>query len=411
MLAARFDVFLVDLDGVVYIGDRALAHAAEALAHLRELGKRVRFLTNDPRPSRRAVVARLAGHGIEAAEDEVFTSGRATALYLAHVGVRRALVVGSDELRAEVASVGVALGAGPEVDAVVVGCAPEVGYRDILRASRAIAAGADFVATNNDAAYPTRGGPAPATGAIVAAVAAASGCSARVIGKPCRPMFDLALADVADRARVVMIGDTIAVDIVGARAAGISALLVADTALPPMRGDDPRRPDGVIPHLGALFEPARTLSPVPAAPAVRPQRIAPCVGAVVLDPGRRVLLVKRRDNGLWALPTGHVEPGETVIAAVVRELEEETGLTVRVERLSGLYSSPDTQVVAFPDGRVEHFVTACFLCTPQTAALRLQPQEVSDAGFFAPDALPAPRVEGHVAWIEAALNGGAPVVG
>lgn len=134
------------------------------------------------------------------------------------------------------------------------------------------------------------------------------------------------------------------------------------------------------------------------------------MGAVVLDDARRVLLIQRRDNGLWALPTGHVEPGETVSAAVVRELGEETGLAVRIERLIGLYSNPATQVLTMPSGRVEHFVTACFLCVPSAGTLRLQVDEVTNADFFPPDDLPSPRVEGHVAWIRAALAGGAPVV-
>src|SRR5699024_5267913 len=110
------------------------------------------------------------------------------------------------------------------------------------------------------------------------------------------------------------------------------------------------------------------------------------------------------------LPTGHVEPGETVSAAVVRELGEETGLVVCIERLVGLYSNPATQVLTLTDGRVEHFVSACFMCSPGAGSLRRKAEEVIDAGFFSPDDLPAPRVEGHVAWIRAALIKGLPIV-
>lgn len=409
MLADAFDVFLIDLDGVVYVGDRVLPHAVETLDRLRAAGKRLRFLTNNPRPLRASVVRRLSGHGIAAREDQIITSGRATALYLAQAGLRSALVVGSDELRQEIAAAGVEVMDDGPVDAAVVGCAPEVGYADIRRAARAIAAGAAFIATNNDAAYPTHGGPAPATGAIVAAVATASGVRPRIVGKPFAPMFDMALADVTDRDRVVMIGDTLAADIAGAHRAGVRALLVAG-AVPDIPHTDPRRPDAVIPHLGALLSPDYRLNERASVVDAVPERIAPCVGAVVCDPDGRVLLVRRRDNGLWALPTGHVEPGERLAEAVVRELREETGLAVRIDRMSGLYSNPDTQVVAFPDGRVAHFVTACFLCSPVSGTLRPQPEEVAEVRFCAVAALPAPMVAGHLDWIETALAGGAPVV-
>lgn len=141
-----------------------------------------------------------------------------------------------------------------------------------------------------------------------------------------------------------------------------------------------------------------------------PQRALPCVGKVVLDDEQKVLAIKRLDNGLWALPTGHLEPGETVSAAVVREIAEETGLTVRIERLTGLYSNPATQLLTMADGRRTHFVTACFLCVPTGGRLELQPAEVVDAGFFSPGDMPFPRVESHMTWIQAALTGNEPVV-
>lgn len=142
----------------------------------------------------------------------------------------------------------------------------------------------------------------------------------------------------------------------------------------------------------------------------RPQHILPCVGAAVVDDDQQVLAIKRRDNGLWALPTGHLEPGETVSTAVVREIAEETGLQVRIERLIGLYSNPASQILTMADGRREHFLTACFLCVPTGGSLDLQPDEVTEAGFFAPADVPLPRVESHMAWMRAALAGGAPVI-
>jgi ADP-ribose pyrophosphatase YjhB (NUDIX family) len=90
--------------------------------------------------------------------------------------------------------------------------------------------------------------------------------------------------------------------------------------------------------------------------------IRPGVAAVVLDPQGRVLLHRRRVEGGWAPPSGAVEPGETIAGAVRRELREETGLAVSIERLVGVYSDPDYQIVRYPDGRRVHFVTCVFAC-------------------------------------------------
>ncbi|MCS7010878.1 MAG: NUDIX domain-containing protein, partial [Anaerolineales bacterium] len=68
--------------------------------------------------------------------------------------------------------------------------------------------------------------------------------------------------------------------------------------------------------------------------------------AILLDEtGTRVLLTCRRDNGQWCLPGGRVDPGETVAAAIEREVLEETGLRVRVKRLTGVYSDPDQLII------------------------------------------------------------------
>ena len=86
MLVDQFDVFLLDLDGVVYVGDTLLSGVTEALASLRSRGRVVRFVTNDPRPSRKDVVHRLGRLGVRATVEEIVSSGWATAcLSLIHI--------------------------------------------------------------------------------------------------------------------------------------------------------------------------------------------------------------------------------------------------------------------------------------------------------------------------------------
>jgi 8-oxo-dGTP pyrophosphatase MutT (NUDIX family) len=97
--------------------------------------------------------------------------------------------------------------------------------------------------------------------------------------------------------------------------------------------------------------------------------VRPSVSAVVFDRRGRLLLQQRSDGGQWGLPGGSVEIGESVAAAVVREVLEETGLTVRPLRIVGVYSDPTFQVVRYPDGNVWHYVSVCFECKVVRGAL------------------------------------------
>src|SRR5258708_38841055 len=90
--------------------------------------------------------------------------------------------------------------------------------------------------------------------------------------------------------------------------------------------------------------------------------VRPSVSAVIFDRRGRLLLQQRPDGGQWGLPGGSVEIGESVAQAVVREVHEETGLTVRPRRIIGVYSDPALQVVRYPDGNVWHYVSVCFEC-------------------------------------------------
>jgi ADP-ribose pyrophosphatase YjhB (NUDIX family) len=98
--------------------------------------------------------------------------------------------------------------------------------------------------------------------------------------------------------------------------------------------------------------------------------IRPAVSAVIFDRRGRLLLQQRSDGGQWGLPGGSVEIGESVREAVVREVREETGLTVAARRLVGVYSAPALQLVRYPDGNVWHYVSMCFECTVRRGTLQ-----------------------------------------
>ena len=118
------------------------------------------------------------------------------------------------------------------------------------------------------------------------------------------------------------------------------------------------------------------------------------VAAIIRNGHGQILLQRRSDNGLWGLPGGSVEIGESVQQAIVREVEEETGLSVEVERLIGLYSDPAIQIVCYPDGNVVHYVSAFFACRILNGTLRTC-AETLELGFFDPGALPEHLVSMH----------------
>ena len=122
--------------------------------------------------------------------------------------------------------------------------------------------------------------------------------------------------------------------------------------------------------------------------------VRPSVSAVIFDRRGRLLLQQRSDGGQWGLPGGSVEIGESVRAAVIREVREETGLCVRVRRLIGVYSEPRLQVVRYPDGNVWHYVSVCFECAVQGGEL-MTCDETLALAYVAPTRLPASLLPNH----------------
>ena len=103
--------------------------------------------------------------------------------------------------------------------------------------------------------------------------------------------------------------------------------------------------------------------------APRPNSIVIAVSAFVLDEDDQLLMIRRTDNGYYALPGGRHELGETMTQTVVRETEEETGIIVEVTSLVGIYSNPD-HVMAYDDGEVRQEFSICFRARPVAGAPR-----------------------------------------
>jgi ADP-ribose pyrophosphatase YjhB (NUDIX family) len=128
--------------------------------------------------------------------------------------------------------------------------------------------------------------------------------------------------------------------------------------------------------------------------------------AVIFDANReKVLLTRRTDNGLWCLPGGAMESGESAAEACEREVWEETGLKVRVKRLIGVYSNPD-QLIVYADGNKVFMVGMSFEAEILSGQLGLS-NETTQAGYFSLAEMESMPMHGqHKARVEDALIGG-----
>ncbi|HTW20752.1 MAG TPA: HAD-IIA family hydrolase [Mycobacteriales bacterium] len=260
-LVSGYDLLLLDLDGVVYIGGRAVRGAAEALNAARAAGARVVFLTNNASRPAKVVADQLRGLGVPAEDGEVLTSAMAAARRLAEDLEPGApvLVVGGDGVETALADAGLRpvrrAEDGPV--AVVQGFAPDVGWRSLAEAMVALRAGARWVATNTDKTLPSERGPLPGNGSLVGALAIASGLDPEVIGKPEPALYLTARAD-CEGARPLGVGDRLDTDIEGARRAGLPSLLVLTGVSTPadvLAARPQVRPNYVGRDLGALHLP------------------------------------------------------------------------------------------------------------------------------------------------------------
>lgn len=239
----------LDLDGVLWRGDRAIEGAAAAVAALGEAGVRVAFLTNNSALRVDEYVAKLRGFGVSASPDDIVTSAQAAAR-LVEPG-ETALVCAGDGVVEALSSRDVRVVRRGRADVVVVGWHVDFDYARLTAATEAVLGGARLVGTNDDATYPTPDGVLPGGGSILAAVAYASSTTPIVAGKPNEPMAVL----VGERVGHVdvMVGDRPSTDGLMARRLGAQFALVLSGVTPAsVAGLADPAPDVVADDLAAL---------------------------------------------------------------------------------------------------------------------------------------------------------------
>jgi glycerol 3-phosphatase-2 len=260
-LASRYDVALLDLDGVVYLGGSPIPGAAEALAKAAASGMRLAFVTNNASRTPTAIAAQLTGLGVPARPGDVITSAQAAARLLAeHLPAGApVLVIGGMGLRMAVRERGFrpVTVAADHPAAVVQGYAPDVSYPLLAEGGLAVAAGALFVASNADSTLPTPRGRQPGNGSLIQVIATATGRAPLIAGKPEPPLHAEAVARTRAR-RPLVVGDRLDTDIESAVRSGADSLLVLtgvthplDAVLAPAR----HRPTYLAENLGGLLGP------------------------------------------------------------------------------------------------------------------------------------------------------------
>ena len=260
-LDAVYDVALLDLDGVVYIGGTAIPGAPEALHKAGAAGMRLAYVTNNAFRTPAAVAALLTDLGVPAAAEDVVTSAQAAARLLAERLPAGApvLVVGGSGLRMALRERGLrpVSTAADKPLAVVEGYAPGVDYSMLAEGGLAVAAGALFVASNGDLTIPGRRGIAPGNGSLIQVIATATGVQPLVAGKPEPPLHHESVLRTKAKHPLV-VGDRLDTDIEGAHRAGADSLLVLTGVTSPagaVLAPPSQRPTYLAEDLAGLLEP------------------------------------------------------------------------------------------------------------------------------------------------------------
>jgi HAD superfamily hydrolase (TIGR01450 family) len=257
--ARVYDVALLDLDGVVYVGPDAVPGVPQALATARGVGMRLAFVTNNAARPPEEVAAHLTELGVPASDGDVITSSQAAATVVAaRLGPGAAVLpVGGPGVAAALTAAGLRVVRRAEDNpvAVVQGYGREVGWSELAEAVVAVRNGAQHVATNTDATIPSPRGPLPGNGAMVGVVSAVTGEVPLVTGKPDPAMHAECVRRTAAR-RPLVVGDRLDTDIEGARRAGAASLLVLTGVTDPaalLAAAPQHRPDLLSADVGGLL--------------------------------------------------------------------------------------------------------------------------------------------------------------
>lgn len=256
---AKKRLFLLDLDGTIYLENSLLPGAAEFLSDVRAHGGAVRYLTNNSSRGVDAGLEKMHRLGVEAAPEEFLTAVEATIHYLrtCRPTGEAYFAVGTESFRRQLRQAGFDVRQSPDEDvsAVLVGFDTELTYQKVEDACRLLCRGADFLATNPDLACPTLYGFMPDCGSICQMLVNAVGRAPHYIGKPDPTMIALALEQTGCAPwEALMVGDRLYTDIACGVNAGVdTALVLTGEATEADAAVSPTPPTAIYQDMAALL--------------------------------------------------------------------------------------------------------------------------------------------------------------
>jgi len=250
-------LYIFDMDGTIYLGNRVFPFAVDFIKKLRRLNKRILFFTNNASKSPSVYYDRLTKMGFEPIEGEVMTSGDVTIKFLKTYRPGKSVyLVGTPELCNQFDMAGIERS--EEADIVVTSFDTTLTYEKLNIACRLVRRGAEYLSTHPDFNCPTEDGFIPDSGAIAAFVEASTGISPTYFGKPYPETVDM-IGEVTgfDRSDMIIFGDRMYTDIALGRRNQVSAALVltGETSREDVEKADVKdRPDYVFPSLAEVSE-------------------------------------------------------------------------------------------------------------------------------------------------------------
>ena len=226
----KYKLYLLDMDGTLYLGDKLFSCTKPFLEFVRKSGGSYAFLTNNSSKSVSAYIKKLASLGIEAKAEDFFTSTNASVLYIKkNYPDTKVFAMGTRSFVEELKSEGINVTEEPETDVglIIMGYDTELTYKKLEDICTLLRRGIDYVATNPDLVCPTEDGFVPDCGSVSIMLKNATGREPYFIGKPEPAMVELCLKKRSiDKADAVIVGDRIYTDIASGLNAGIDAVLV-----------------------------------------------------------------------------------------------------------------------------------------------------------------------------------------
>jgi len=226
----RYEGYIFDLDGTVYLGEKLIPGAAETIAWLREHGRRLVFLSNKPLEPRSHYAAKLSRLGIPVANEDVINSTQSLLYHMRREHpAARVWVIGEPLLVQEFRDAGFTIVSDPgEIEVVVAAFDRTLDYTKLNTAHQALIRGARFYATNADRTCPIEGGEIPDCAGVIAFLEATTGRQVEMVaGKPSPHILQAALGRLGvSKDACLMVGDRLATDMVMGRANGVDTALV-----------------------------------------------------------------------------------------------------------------------------------------------------------------------------------------